>query len=48
MIGKSHIIVANPSLAFLNQEERHILFPRWGGIESSKSNLKLHVIIPKE
>lgn len=34
MLGKSHILVANLSLACLSQKERHILFPRWGGIES--------------
>ena len=34
MLGKSHIFVANLSLACLSQKERHILFPRWGGIES--------------
>lgn len=34
MLGKSHILVANLSLACLSQKERHILYPRWGGIES--------------
>lgn len=34
MLGKSHIFVANLSLACLSQKERQILFPRWGGIES--------------
>lgn len=34
MLGKSHVLVANLSLACLNQKERHVLYPRWGGIES--------------
>jgi len=34
MLGKSHQLVANLSLACLNQKERHIMYPRWGGIES--------------
>ena len=34
MLGKSHLLVANLSLAYLSQKERHILYPRWGGIES--------------
>lgn len=34
MLGKSHKLVANLSLACLEQKERHILYPRWGGIES--------------
>ncbi|MBI9055115.1 MAG: hypothetical protein JEY96_14935 [Bacteroidales bacterium] len=34
MLGKSHILVANLSLACLSQKERHLLYPRWGGIES--------------
>ena len=34
MLGKTHLLVANLSLACLSQIERHILFPRWGGIES--------------
>lgn len=34
MLGKTHVLVANLSLACLNQKERHILYPRWGGIES--------------
>ena len=34
MLGKTHIFIANLSLVFLSQTQRHILFPRWGGIES--------------
>jgi len=34
MLGDSHCFVANLSLACLNEEERHILYPRWGGIEA--------------
>jgi|GEM_PF-2179446 len=34
MIGQTHVLVANLSLACLNQKERHTLYPRWGGIES--------------
>lgn len=34
MNGKSHCLVANLALAFLRQNERHILYPRWGGIEA--------------
>ncbi len=34
MLGKSHLLVANLAMASLSREERHILFPRWGGIES--------------
>lgn len=34
MLGKSHVLVANLALACLNQKERHVLYPRWGGIES--------------
>ena len=34
MLGKTHILVANISLACLNQKERHILYPRWGAIEA--------------
>jgi len=34
MLGKSHLFVAYLSLAYLSQKERHILYPRWGGIES--------------
>jgi hypothetical protein len=34
MLGKSHVLVANLAMACLSQEERHILYPRWGGIES--------------
>ncbi len=34
MLGKTHVFIANLSLACLDQNERHILYPRWGGIES--------------
>ncbi len=34
MTGKCHRLVANIALACLDQTERHILYPRWGGIES--------------
>lgn len=34
MLGTSHNLIANVSLACLDQKERHILYPRWGGIES--------------
>lgn len=34
MLGKSHQLVANLALANLEQKERHILYPRWGGIET--------------
>ncbi len=34
MLGKSHQLVANLSMANLIQKERHILYPRWGSIES--------------
>ena len=34
MLGKTHQLVANLSLACLSQKERHIMYPRWGGIES--------------
>jgi len=34
MNGKSHCLIANLALAFLSHEERHILYPRWGGIEA--------------
>ncbi len=34
MLGDSHCLVANLSLTCLNEDERHILFPRWGGIEA--------------
>ena len=34
MLGKTHQFVANLSLACLSQKERHIMYPRWGGIES--------------
>lgn len=34
MKGDSHCLVANLSLACLAEKERHILYPRWGGIEA--------------
>jgi len=34
MLGKTHQLIANLALACLPQKERHILYPRWGGIES--------------
>jgi hypothetical protein len=34
MNGESHILVANLALALLPQKSRHILYPRWGGIEA--------------
>jgi len=34
MNGPTHRLVANIALACLNMKERHILNPRWGGIES--------------
>jgi hypothetical protein len=34
MNGSTHQLVANLSLACLTMDERHILYPRWGGIES--------------
>lgn len=34
MNGTSHQFVANLALACLDIRERHILYPRWGGIES--------------
>lgn len=34
MLGKTHKLIANLALACLDIEERHILYPRWGGIES--------------
>lgn len=34
MLGDSHVLVANLALASLTEKERHILYPRWGGIES--------------
>lgn len=34
MDGSSHRLVANLALACLEQPLRHILYPRWGGIES--------------
>lgn len=37
MLGKSHILVANLSLACLKQKERYILYPRWGGIDSGST-----------
>jgi hypothetical protein len=34
MIGENHVLVANLALVSLPTKERHILFPRWGGIEA--------------
>lgn len=34
MLGTTHKLIANLALACLDVEERHILYPRWGGIES--------------
>jgi hypothetical protein len=34
MTGDTHCLVANLALACLSQKERHILYPRWGGIEA--------------
>ena len=34
MLGDSHCFVANLALACLTEDERHILYPRWGGIEA--------------
>ena len=34
MLGNSHYFVAMLSMACLNEKERRILYPRWGGIES--------------
>ena len=34
MLGTTHKLIANLALACLDIEERHILYPRWGGIES--------------
>lgn len=34
MLGTSHKLIANLALACLDIKERHILYPRWGGIES--------------
>jgi hypothetical protein len=34
MRGDSHCFVANLALANLIENERHILYPRWGGIEA--------------
>ena len=34
MRGDSHCFVANLALACLTEKERHILYPRWGGIEA--------------
>jgi hypothetical protein len=33
MLGNTHNLVANLALTCLSQPERHILYPRWGGIE---------------
>ncbi len=37
MNGTSHQFVANLALACLDIKERHILYPRWGGIESGST-----------
>ncbi len=37
MIGNNHILVANLALVSLREEERHILFPRWGGLEAGST-----------
>ena len=37
MNGKTHRLVANLALACLDMKERHILYPRWGGIESGST-----------
>ena len=34
MLGTTHKLIANLALACLDIKERHILYPRWGGIES--------------
>ena len=34
MDGKTHCLAANLALACLEQRARHILYPRWGGIEA--------------
>jgi len=34
MNGETHVYIANLALAVLSEKERHILYPRWGGIES--------------
>ncbi|MBD3376624.1 hypothetical protein GF406_16430 [candidate division KSB1 bacterium] len=34
MNGPTHRLIANIALSSLDQKERHILYPRWGGIES--------------
>ncbi len=34
MNGTSHQLIANHALACLDMKKRHILYPRWGGIES--------------
>lgn len=34
MNGNTHTYVANLALALLPEKERHILYPRWGGIEA--------------
>jgi len=34
LIGDNHVLVANLALVSLPEKERHILFPRWGGIEA--------------
>ena len=37
MNGTAHQFVANLALACLDISERHILYPRWGGIESGST-----------
>ena len=37
MNGKCHRLVANVALSRLVMEERHILMPRWGGIETGST-----------
>jgi len=34
MLGENHVLVANLALVSLPMKERHILLPRWGGIEA--------------
>lgn len=37
MNGTTHQLVSNLALACLQIEERHVLYPRWGGIESGST-----------
>ncbi len=37
MNGITHVFVANMALASLGEKERHILYPRWSGIESGST-----------